>query len=238
MSHWNRRNYRMVVRNLCTAVTDHQLAAMIDAVQQQILRDVYPSWGLKAELRMIRKAARVPSGVMIINVRDKSDVKGTAGYHWTEDGLPVTYVFAKDDMAHGRGLDGLSSTLSHEVIEMLVDPEVNLYAMGVDPKDRRKKALFPYEACDPVQGNRYRIGGVAVSDFVFPEWFEPERPEGERFNHTDTLKSAFSLAPKGYARIFELASRSWTLRFGPKRKTSPSRHRSDARSHPFRHPVP
>jgi hypothetical protein len=183
---------------------------------------------------MIKRTTKVPAGVMIINVKDKTDLAGAAGYHWTEDGLPVTYVFAKDDMADGQGIDGLSSTLSHEVIEMLVDPDVNLYAVGVDPKDRRKKALFGCEACDPVQGNRYTIDGVAVSDFVYPEWFEPERTEGERFNYMNTLETPFSLDANGYASILVLSTRKWGDRWGPERKTAPGRHRSTARNVPFK----
>jgi hypothetical protein len=44
--------------------------------------------------------------------------------------------------------------LSHEVVEMLVDPD-----------------LTGDEVCDPVEEDAYRLDGVWVSDFVTPAWF-------------------------------------------------------------------
>jgi len=54
----------------------------------------------------------------------------------------------------------LSFDLSHEVIEMLIDPYFYTEPDGV-----------PLEACDPVELRGYQIDGVVVSDFVTPAWF-------------------------------------------------------------------
>lgn len=230
MSKFNRTNYRLVVRNMSTLVSDEQAAIMTAAVSRQVLEDIGPSWGLRAKIEFIGKAA-VPSGVMRIDIEDTAPDQFTLGYHWLEDGLPVTHLFAQDEM-DSTGFGGVSATLSHEVIEMLIDPGVNLYAIGPDPSSK-KSALFPYEACDPVQGTPYmtKVLGVdvPVSNFVFPEWFEAQRTAGERFDQAKVLTAPFSLAPQGYATIMDERG-TWVDRWGAKRETAPRRHRSAARA--------
>jgi hypothetical protein len=39
-----------------------------------------------------------------------------------------------------------------------------------------------YEMCDAVQAQTYRIDGIAVSDFVLPLYFTPQRERGGRNN--------------------------------------------------------
>src|SRR6266851_6398306 len=108
-------------------------------------------------------------------IRHEGDHKGHRRQGWLS-GLshqkrqPVTYIFAKDDIADSGEY---SSTLSHELLEMIADPGVNLYAIGKFRDGGRKKSgLYGLEVCDPVEANYYKIDGVTVSDFVRPEWFE------------------------------------------------------------------
>lgn len=232
----------MYVTNRSEVVTNDDLEVILTGIQTQVDRDVLPSWGVHCKLVLRRSAAIViPPTAMQIEIRDESDEEGALGYHFTENGLPVTYVFAKDDMAGGAGLAGLSTTLSHEVLEMLVDPGVNLYALGpAFISGRWRTATFPYEVCDAVQGNTYEIvlaggvgrpdfGKVTVSDFVFPEWFEPERRAGEMaMNQTGTLQAPFAIDKGGYASV--LYGGKWRDVWGEKRTAKPGRHRQRIRS--------
>ena len=59
---------------------------------------------------------------------------------------------------------GWTVRLSHEVLEMLVDPTAAASLNG--------KSL---EVCDPVNSYHYMLDGVAVSDFVLPNWFSGRR---------------------------------------------------------------
>jgi len=64
----------------------------------------------------------------------------------------------------GGTVEGWSRDLSHEVLEMLVDPTTNrdVYYNGVGRV---------VEVADPVEWDGYRLDGVFVSDFVLPSWF-------------------------------------------------------------------
>jgi hypothetical protein len=73
---------------------------------------------------------------------------GDLGYH-IKEGKPISYIFAKDDIDDSGEY---TSTLSHELLEMIADPGVNLYAIGKFLlKRKRKIGFFGMEVCDPVQ---------------------------------------------------------------------------------------
>src|SRR5690606_23548073 len=83
-----------------------------------------------------------------------------------------------------------TETLSHEALELLVDPLVNLWAAGeADLKDvkrtgspygkHKEPVLVSYEVCDPVQGTPYEgQDGVRLADFVYPHYFTSGEEEG------------------------------------------------------------
>jgi hypothetical protein len=61
-------------------------------------------------------------------------------------------------------VESWSRDFSHEILEMLVDPETNR-SVFVDGVGRM------VEVADPVEWYGYRLDGVYVSDFVLPTWF-------------------------------------------------------------------
>jgi hypothetical protein len=97
---------------------------------------------------------------------------------------------------------------------MIADPGANLYAYGhyrTKRSKRKRWAFVGYEVCDPVQETTCRIDGVEVSDFVAPEWFEPERTRGSvTFSFRRAVAAPFELAPGGYIDI-QLGSRLETI---------------------------
>jgi hypothetical protein len=154
------------------------------------------------------------------------DDEGAEGYHFI-DGLPTTYVFTRDEK--GEPVDDYAATMSHEILEMIADPGVNLYAQGYYIKSgRHYDAFIPYVVCDPVQENYYKIDGYRMSDFVVPEWFEMERaPKSMRFNFLDSISEPFKLAPGGYvdAVVGNRIRTQWGERADKKRR----RHRRKLR---------
>ena len=87
---------------------------------------------------------------------------GTAsGAHYIDNGQPDAYVYT-----NGVTYQAWSSTFSHELVEMLVDPQTN--ALAMQPGGAQGRNL---EIADPVQDRAYRLGGTWVSDFVTPAWF-------------------------------------------------------------------
>ncbi|MGH8711666.1 MAG: hypothetical protein ACREVA_10200 [Burkholderiales bacterium] len=75
---------------------------------------------------------------------DDADQPGALAYHdLTPDGLPQSKVFVKTTLENN---DLVSVSASHELVEMLVDPAINLMTTGPDPK-----TIYAYESADPVE---------------------------------------------------------------------------------------
>ncbi len=196
------------VFNQSTVISDQELKKWIRAVQHQIRNDWAPIWGYDADLIWQPKDAPPRSGMWHIMVFDDADQAGVLGYHdMTPEGLPLGKVFAKTTLAYG----GLPSvTLSHEVLEMLADPDVNLIAMGNDPNSGAK--FYAYEVCDAVEADNlgYQIYGVTVSDFVTPAWFESFRsPNSTQFSFKKNVTAPFQLAAGGYIGVYD-PTYGWT----------------------------
>src|SRR5207237_195527 len=111
-------------------------------------------------------------------------------------------VFAKPSLDAGStalaGPYAVSSVLSHEAIETLGDPHVNGWA------EIAPGLLVAYELCDPVESFTYTYHDkhmgldVALSDFVTPEWFDPQRSPGERFDYLGMAAAPATLTKGGY----------------------------------------
>lgn len=189
-----------------TPIPDRQLAKVVAALQKQIARDLAPAWGIAAELRPVPRGGTPPRDHWWLTLHDDSDHAGELGYHdLTSAGLPLGKAF----VATARADDvPWSVVLSHELLEMLIDPYINLAAVV---RNGRGGVLFGYEVCDPCRLDIYRIDGVAVSNFVYPGWFEQERPhQGARFDHLGRMVKPLALRPGGYSLVNDLADkRGW-----------------------------
>jgi hypothetical protein len=170
------------------------LDAIAEALTVQIERDVAPAWGIAP------REVRVGGSGDKVHVFDSAEQADEFGWHIVDaHGLPYSHVYVEGSLAVGSdwltGDDSVSSTLSHEALEMLVDPGANQYAFDWG------RLLWACEICDPVQADVYsiRAGGlrVPVSDFVLPSFFSlgTKGP----WDHLGVLKAPFSLAEGGYA---------------------------------------
>jgi hypothetical protein len=225
---YDRGSPTIVVVNKSNWVPDKDLARVVAALQKQVDRDFFPLWGWRAKL-VVRD--RVPKNgamcIIMLNEPGKDD-EGAEGYHFSNDGLPVTYVFTRDEK--GEPVENYAPTMSHEVLEMIADPGVNLYADGyyITKTGRHNSAFIPYEVCDPVQENTYKIDGLTMSDFVVPEWFEYERaPNSMPFSFLDAVSEPFALAPGGYTDAI-VRGKTRTL-WGEEANRKRRRHRHKAR---------
>lgn len=189
----------IAVKNLSTVVSDSELAHALPAFQTQVSRDFAGVYGIDAKLTIVNKGQALLATQWQLGVFDDADGAGYLGYHETSArGTPLGKVFAKTTIQDG----GLwTVTFSHELLEMLLDPWINLTV--ADPSTKRS---YSFEACDAVEADDlgYKIQGVQVSDFVKPSYFEPDATgvtKGRSFcNH---VKHAFELAPGGYASFLD-----------------------------------
>jgi hypothetical protein len=129
------------------------LALGIAAAQDSKPRTATPSppvWHRSAKLV-------AGAGDWTVTIQTAQPLPDAAGYHSVgANAVPFAIVGQ-------QGQYNWTQVLSHEIIEMLIDP---FPAAIAGPSGAR-----PLEPCDPVVGESYAIDGVAVADFVYPAWF-------------------------------------------------------------------
>src|SRR5262249_52871919 len=98
----------------------------------------------------------------------------------------------------------VASVVSHEAIEMFIDPECNTWIDGPITPIGRSYAL---EICDPVNGDTYPVlandgNPIGVSNFVYPDWYDSEAYWGQGpYDHLGRLHRPFSLRAQGHALV-------------------------------------
>jgi hypothetical protein len=194
--------------NESTVATDGQLAPIAVALQKQVTNDFYPVWGIKATVIYVPKGRTPDPLSWQLGVFDNSDQAGALGYHdITAQGQPLGKVFAETDIQNNSSL---SVTISHELLEMLGDPDINLTAF-LQSSDTAG-TLYAYETCDACEDDSlgYMIDGVLVSDFVYPAWFESFRTSGP-FDKQGKISAPLQLLPGGYIGVYQIPnSGGWT----------------------------
>jgi hypothetical protein len=159
----------IAVINFTSTLNDQTVQDAIRAVNRQVLEDFVPIWGYGRQLQLhavdfqpanpdTLAPQKVPADSAMYLV-DEGSLPGALGFHDlnTRD-VPVGFVFALNP-------NDWTVTLSHEVLELILDPTVNLFVPGPDPRNVNNIVLHTYEACDAVERLSYAIDGIAVSDF-------------------------------------------------------------------------
>ena len=144
------------------------LGRLLRGLQRFVDRCVTPAWGTPARLVRSRGFVR---GAWALVFLDNADKRGELGSHnLTPEGFPIAKVFVET----ANKIDWpLSVAASHELVEMLVDPGINRWT-----RRARQRTLYAYEAADPVNAQRFRLGGLPMSNFVYPSYFESFRNAG------------------------------------------------------------
>lgn len=196
-------------------VSDEELHRAVRAINRQIRDDFCPYWSLGATLRIEGRSEDSPDpdqdaladmrGDAVLYVWNGHDIDGALGYHAANHrGIPFGFVFT--ELAAEIG-EPWSVTLSHEALELIADPEVNLLVQGPHPSDPDNLVFHWYEMCDAVQAETYEVDGVAVSNFVLPLYFTGSDELGGRNDflgraHGGSTLASFSINPGGYIGFF------------------------------------
>jgi hypothetical protein len=214
---------RISIANVSNDITDAEFKTTVHAIERQVHEDFAPLWGMDAMIRMIaidRTAKPDPEAALsdvVIYVGELDDdpqgIDGALGYHSGNlSGIPYGFVFA--DVARRAG-EAWATTLSHEVLELLADPEVNLLVLAPHPARDNDVVLRPYEVCDPVQSDSYVIDGVRVSNFVTPLYFaQLDHPVVTQTNFLQLPLGRFGVRPGGYFSYLDLNTGRWVDIFG------------------------
>ena len=206
-----------IINHTSGRISDEKAQVAIRAINRQIREDFEPYWSLGASLRLEGKSASQPQkqsladmrGDAVIYLWDKTNVDDALGYHDANNrGIPFGFVFTELSKAVG---ENWTVTLSHEALELIGDPEVNLLVAGPHPADPKADVFHWYEMCDAVQAETYEIDGIEVSNFVLPLYFTGGEEVGGRNDFLGrgykgkTLRS-FGVNPGGYVGFFNPAT--------------------------------
>ena len=160
------RAWKIVLTDKTAQGVPHdQLQQIADALQQQVDNDFAPVWGMRADISAPAPGDVVPADAWPVKVVDS--LTGAGGVHLDDHGQPYA------EAVNGQGL---SISISHEVLEMLADPWGNRFTLGpdIDPYNPGRQVFYLVEVCDPCQASSYPIGDVQVSDFVLPAFYDPK----------------------------------------------------------------
>jgi len=211
----------IAIINESTVVSDQEVAGVAYALQMQVNRDFAPSWGIDANILLVARGYAPPPNHWWLVILNDADQANALGYHQlTAQGLPLAKVFARTVKNYGLHW---SVTASHELLEMLGDPSVNLSVLR--QQTATSGTLYAYENCDPCESEQfaYPINNILVSDFVYPTWFQAFRTPGSiAFDYMKKIQAPFQLLPGGYIPIFQIYQGSgWTqMTAGTKKKAA------------------
>ena len=104
-----------------------------------------------------------------------------------------------------KGANSVSASVSHEVVELLADPVACYYVDGLDDW------MYALEVADPVQDDYYNIDGVAVSNFTYPDYWNPwgRKTRLRKLDHLGKITSAFEVREGGYLVRYKGRRRSF-----------------------------
>ncbi|MCP3415678.1 hypothetical protein NLM16_16325 [Bradyrhizobium brasilense] len=211
--------------NKATTPLGVNLDKLVSALQKQLDQHFVPVWGYPAKLHVTAEPEADEWQIVFL---DDADAANALGYHdITKDGQPISKVFVKTTLAANQRV---STTASHELLEMLIDPAAQLWAQNGDGK------LYAYEMCDAVESEEYEIDGIAVSNFVHPSFFESwHLPRSVQFDHLKKVTRPFETLPNGYQIVTD--GKSVQEVFGSENKLLDfqrevrAMHRSEYRKH-------
>jgi hypothetical protein len=193
--------------------------ALIAAMQIYVDQHVAPVWGTPAKL--VKTQGFIKNAWAVVFLDDADQPDALAYHDLTPEGLPLAKVFVRTTIKNG---DKVSVSASHELVEMLVDPAINLMTTGPDPK-----IIYAYESADPVEQLNFDVNGIPMSDFVYPAFFENfHKPGSVKFDHLNKVKKPFQILSGGYQIIFK--SGKWSQTYGSAAKKKQFA-REDRRGH-------
>jgi hypothetical protein len=181
-------------------VDNHTMAAAAAALNVQVTRDLPKFWNIDASVEYLPDPHSIPQGVWPVFIV-KELPEGEGGFHTTQHNQPYAKVIGTP------GSDEWTVYASHETIEMLVDPNGNRLQTATaiqitDDKIVDGVGKFEYlvEACDPCEADAstYTINGIRVSDFITPDFYNPNPSTAVQYSFNGTLTKPRQILPGGY----------------------------------------
>lgn len=186
-----------------TKKTTEEVAHLARVLDLQVRRDFAPVWNRYGTVFAASETDKLPEKTWKIYLFDQPRTReelGAYGYHETRGNayVPVGFVFTG---LCDRNHEPWSGVTSHEVLEALGDPWINVEVRRTLADGSSE--LWPYEVADAPQGQYYSIDGMQVANFLLPEYFI-DGADGP-FDFLGRLKAPFSIAETGYSAVTHIS---------------------------------
>ena len=225
---------KIICINHATTSLDIPFGALVRALQAYVDDHVAPVWGTPAKLVKGKDFAKGAWAIVFLDDPDQTIKRGTklADHDLTPEGLPLAKVFVRNTILTG---EFVSVAASHELVEMLVDPAINLMTTGPAPRGLGKShVMYAYESADPVEELSFKVKGVPMCNFVYPAYFEAFRkPNSTQFDHMKKIIRPLQILAGGYQIVFKAGK--WSAQHGSTAKAKTFKledrrgHRSEVR---------
>jgi hypothetical protein len=201
----------IAILNQSTLVSEAECQVMCQAIQIQINLHFAPAWNEKPiPIECYADKNKIPGYAWVIYLVDTdTSVPGALGFHQQENNGKVDgFILCQEILSNGGAVLAfdannssqytISATLSHEVLETLQNRFTTKWADN-------GTTSWAFEICDPVEQVSYGIlvdgVSVSVSDFCFPNFFNPDAtlPVNGPFNYLKSLSTSFSMLSGGYS---------------------------------------
>lgn len=205
----------IVLVNRSSILQDEELRQIARAVLVQLTQSFCPAWDLLPPLvRFVPAGAPISKDAYLVAVVDKGDVTGALGYHDQVSGSVVdAFIFCEPSLMGGGtkikdcapGAVTIASVVSHEILEMIIDPTINAWWDGPLSVNGRVYASVAAEVGDPVQPHTtddfhvVHLDGETfwLANFILPAWRDSHAASGP-FDALGKLQAPFTMTPGGY----------------------------------------
>jgi hypothetical protein len=181
-----------------------ELMHVAATLQVQLSRDFEPAWKIPGTVSAFISLDQVPPAYLPLIILPPNTLDpGEHAFHTTEKGTPIGLVEATP---------GWSRAASHELLEMVCDPQGKRKVLGDSLADSHRgnvvsagknyldqgPVAYLLEICDPCQDQPYSLYGLEVADFVLPSYYSPRRAEPGRYSFTENVPGPLELLNGGY----------------------------------------
>jgi hypothetical protein len=186
--------------NRSSKLSNTDAVKIAGACARQLRLHFAPAWSRTAPgVAFVSDEAHLLDGQFPLYFLDNADVASALGYHDVDSaGRPYGRIFVETVLGNGGtvmdGSNSVSVCASHEALELAGDEFCNQYAQANDGYS------YAMELGDPVENDSYVMSGtgVAVSNFVLPEYFSQTPEDGARFDYLGRLAAPFTMTAGGY----------------------------------------
>jgi hypothetical protein len=191
----------IVIIDQTKEIDPNLLSSAATALNLQVTQHLPKYWsGINASVSSAASIGALPANSWPVFLV-KSLPPGEGGFHMDKHNQPYAKVIASPDDA------SWTIDASHEIIEMLVDPNGNrmqtsqaIAIQGDAVVDTSGTFDYLVEACDPCEANNfaYDIDGIELSDFITPDFYSAAARPGGQYSYMGNITRPRQLLEGGY----------------------------------------